>query len=76
MQTVVGRMGIIWDCPECDHENASTMVPLEVSDEDIENQPELGEQSWCTAPDTVKCGHCKKRFKLIDQSDVDDDDEE
>jgi hypothetical protein len=65
MTTVQGRAAVAWDCPACLTRQFAEMVPVEVTDEDLRQQPELGVTDWVAKPATVKCVLCRERFGLV-----------
>ena len=73
MTEVDGRSAIAWTCPQCGRDKLAEMVAMEATDEDAEQQPELGEGEWVLAPATVKCGDCGVRYKLNYGDEPEDD---
>lgn len=80
---VYGTTAVEWQCTSCGSTQFASMVDLELTEEDIEDDPTLieHEDGFCKAPATVKCNRCGERYSLIfgmegDEDFEDEDDED
>ena len=62
------KQAYAWNCPKCGTRNFCESVPIEVSEEDRENQPEEFRDAltgdWLTYPDEVDCSKCGREYEV------------
>jgi hypothetical protein len=81
---VYGTSAVEWSCTNCGTTQFSSMVDIELTEEDLDEDPTLieHEDGYCKAPATVKCDRCGERYSLVfgmegdDHFEDDDDDED
>ena len=72
---VYGTAAIEWSCHNCGSTQFSSMVDVELTDDDLLDDPTLieHEDGYCQAPATVKCKECGERYSLIYGMEGDED---
>ena len=72
---VYGTSAIEWNCHNCGSVQFSSMVDVELTDDDLLDDPTLieHEDGYCQAPATVKCKECGERYSLIYGMEGDED---